>query len=532
MHSDVLMQRVHIIQATSPDMHPLLQRTDAGHRLLARYQRSQNDRHLDQSIEHFDQASNLCPVDHPCRSVALLNLATAKFISCQANGTYLDLDIPISLLQEALELRPTGHPDRPVTQLHLAIALLSRYSKRGFQADSDEGKELMNQVLGFSHVNSHVYRAALLAVETFPLHTARSADVHDLGWEQPIASMFPRSPDELGRRVQLCRDRDDPRALDEVISLHYDALQYYGMAHPQRPQLLCNLSVVLITRFECRGNDQDLDEAIELQKEALAFCPIGHPQRSTSLNNIAGVLRARFKHRGNGQDLDEALSLHKEALALRPVGHPDRSSSLNDIANVLSTRFNQQGNDQDLDEALLLHREALALRPVGHRDRPLSLHNIACVLSICFKHRRNDEHLNESLEHAHSALSLMEYNPRRLLVHQLLANIYLLFNESGRHSITGDHAANLNTAMHHLRTAAHFVPGGMLFRLRVSLQWVQSADQYEHSTLLDAYATSMKLLDAYMSVTASVSSRHNTMKLFPPTLAVHAASCALRAGDA
>src|SRR6267154_5493312 len=155
MHSDVLMQRVHIIQATSPDMHPLLQRTDAGHRLLARYQRSQNDRDLDESIKHFDQASNLCPVDHPCRSVALLNLATAKFISCQANGTYLDLDIPISLLQDALYLRPTGHPDRPVTQLHLAIALLSRYSKQGFQGDADDAEELLDEVLDICHANSH-----------------------------------------------------------------------------------------------------------------------------------------------------------------------------------------------------------------------------------------------------------------------------------------------------------------------------------------------------------------------------------------
>ncbi|KAG1801109.1 hypothetical protein EV424DRAFT_1437267, partial [Suillus variegatus] len=34
-----------------------------------------------------------------------------------------------------------------------------------------------------------------------------------------------------------------------------------------------------------------------------------------------------------------------------------------------------------------------------------------------------------------------------------------------------------------------------------------------------------------MSKTASVSSRHNIMKEFPSTLAVDAASCALRSGD-
>ncbi|KIK35939.1 hypothetical protein CY34DRAFT_16724 [Suillus luteus UH-Slu-Lm8-n1] len=41
----------------------------------------------------------------------------------------------------------------------------------------------------------------------------------------------------------------------------------------------------------------------------------------------------------------------------------------------------------------------------------------------------------------------------------------------------------------------------------------------------------MQLMDAYMSATASVSSRHSAMKDFPSTLAVDAASCALRSGD-
>ncbi|KAG1824159.1 hypothetical protein DFJ58DRAFT_738760 [Suillus subalutaceus] len=41
----------------------------------------------------------------------------------------------------------------------------------------------------------------------------------------------------------------------------------------------------------------------------------------------------------------------------------------------------------------------------------------------------------------------------------------------------------------------------------------------------------MSLLDAHMSSTASVSSRHNAMKAFPRALAVDAASCALHRGD-
>ncbi|KAG2143648.1 hypothetical protein DEU56DRAFT_791724 [Suillus clintonianus] len=92
---------------TSDDMHALVLRTDAGHGLLARYRRTQNTRDLDESITHFERASDLCAMGHPCRPAALFNLASAKFVNCQVNGTYLDLDISISLFQDAFDLPPS-----------------------------------------------------------------------------------------------------------------------------------------------------------------------------------------------------------------------------------------------------------------------------------------------------------------------------------------------------------------------------------------------------------------------------------------
>ncbi|KAG1732666.1 uncharacterized protein EDB91DRAFT_666783 [Suillus paluster] len=725
--------------------------TNAGHCILARYKRTQDHRDLDQAIKHFECASDLCPVDHPYRPATLSNLATAKFVSCQVNGTYLDLDIPISLFQDALDMRPTGHPDRPLTQLHLAIALLSRFAKRGFQADADAAKELLNEVGNVSLADSHVSRAALLSIETSAL--VRSTDANTLGAEGPIASMLPWSPSELARRAELCLRTDDLHAVDEVISLHYDALGYYSTANDQRGQLLCNVGLMLATRFnrrgnsqdldkaiaferealalhpightdryealnnlvnqlstrfelqgndqdlddgimlnrealalhpvgdakfwalnnlanalstrfkhrgsvqgldeaivhhrealalcpvghkyrygslnnlanqlsirfqhrgndqdldlaivlqrealalcpvghthrslssdnlanqlfirfQHRGNDQDLDEAIVLNREALALCPVGHTNRSASLNSLASQLSPRFEHRGNDQDLDEAIMLLREALALCPVGHADRSvslihlaarlstrfkehrgndqdldepivllkealalypvghkhryMSLNSLAIELSTRFKHRGNDQDLDQAIVLHREALALCPVGHTHRFMSLNNLAGELSIRYEHRRNDQDLQESLQNLRCALTLLtQHDPRQLGVRRSLAAVYLLAYQSG----LGEHTEDLNTAMHHLKVAANSVSGGLLARLRTSLSWVRHADQHSHGTDLEARATSIQLLDAFMSATASVSSRHRIMKEFPSTLAVNAASCALRRGD-
>ncbi|KAG1783390.1 hypothetical protein EV702DRAFT_257216 [Suillus placidus] len=247
----------------SDDIRALLLRTDAGHGLLARYRRMQNHRDLDQSINHFECALDLCSMNHPYRPAALFNLATAKFLSCQADGRHLNLDIPINLFQDALNLRPTDHLDRTVTQLHLAIALLSRFAKRGFQIDADAAQELLSEVLDACPANSHIYRAALIAIESSALHSAGSIDANDLGRERPAASMLPLSPDQLAYLAEWCSGRDDPHTLDEVISLHYDALGYYNTGNARRGQSLGNLCILLQIRFERLGNDEDLDQAIE-----------------------------------------------------------------------------------------------------------------------------------------------------------------------------------------------------------------------------------------------------------------------------
>ncbi|KAG1736959.1 CHAT domain-containing protein [Suillus lakei] len=613
----------------SSEMDALVLRTDAGHRLLARYRRTQNNRDLGQSINHFEHASDLCPMGNPYRPAALFNLATAKFVSCKADGRYLDLDLPISLFQDALDLRPTGHPDRTVTQIHLAISLLSRFAKRGFQTDDDEAKELLNEVLNVCHVDSHIHRAALLAIETSAPHPAGSTDANDPGQEWPAASMLPLSPNQLADLAERCMQGDDPGALDEVISLHYDALgndedldqaialQREALAlrpightdrslslnnlaaelstrfshrgndedldqaialhrdalalrpvghtdrssslnnlvaelstrfwhrgndedldqaialhrealalclvgHTDRSSSLGNLATQLSTCFLHRGNDEDLDQAIALHREALALCPVGHADRSSSLNNLAAQLSIRFSHRGNDKDLDQAIALQREVLALRPVGHRDRSSPLNNLTNQLSTRFSHRGNDEDLDQAIALQREVLALCPVGHTDRSSSLNNLANQLSTRFSHQGNDEDLDQAIALHREALALQP-------VHKTLADVYLLFYRLGLDP--SGNTDSLNAVMYHLKAAVNVVSGRLLSRLRASLLWVHHADQHAHGTQLEAYATSMQLLDAHMSATASVSSRHSAMKEFPRTLAVDAASCALHSGD-
>ncbi|KAG1722192.1 hypothetical protein EDB19DRAFT_1576471, partial [Suillus lakei] len=97
----------------------------------------------------------------------------------------------------------------------------------------------------------------------------------------------------------------DPRALDGVISLHYDALGYHNTIHSRRGQFLCNPGVMPVTRPERRGNDEDLDQAITLQRD-----------RSSSLFNLATQLSTRFDHRGDDEYPDDAIALNREAVSM------------------------------------------------------------------------------------------------------------------------------------------------------------------------------------------------------------------------
>jgi CHAT domain-containing protein/tetratricopeptide (TPR) repeat protein len=512
--------------------------------LSTRFDHRGNAEDLDQAIALAREALALCPVGHTDRSSSLNNLANRLSTRFIHRGNAEDLDQAIALQLEVLALHPVGHPDRSKSLNNLANQLSTRFDHRGNAEDLDQAIALHREALALCPVG----------------HPDRSSSLNNLA-------------NQLSHRFGCRGDAGD---LDQAIALHREALALRPVGHTDRSLPLNNLSLHLHTRFDHRGNAEDLDQAIALAREALALCPVGHKDRSKSLNNLAihlsvrfdhrgnaedldqaialvrealtlrtvdhkdrslplnnlaNQLSTRFNHRGNAEDLDQAIALAREALALCPVGHKDRSNSLNSFAAQLSTRFDHRGNAEDLDQAIALHREALALRPVGHPDRPTSLINLANVLSTRYDHQGNTEDLNESRDNLCCALTLLtQHDPRRSNVHKSLATIYLSFHLSGLGG-PGEDTDSLNVAMHHFKAAANFVPAGLLRRLRASLSWVHHADEHRHGTALEAYGTSMQLTDAYMSATASVSSRHSAMKDFPNTLAVDAASCALRSGD-
>ena len=418
---------------------------------------------------------------------------------CEQTNDSHALDEVISLHYKALKYCGTTQLDRKKLLNSLGCAVYRHFQHRGSDKDLDEAIMLHREALSLRSVG----------------HLGRPKSLNNLA-------------NILHKRFQYQGINDD---LDEAVVLHREALTLRPVGHPDRAGSQNNLANTLHKRFQHQGSDKDLDEAIMLHREALTLRPVGHPDRPLSLNNLASILHKCFERRGSDKDLNEVIMLSREALTLRPVGHLDRPLSLGNLANALYKCFQHRGGDKDLDEATMLHREALALCPVGHPDRPQSLHNLARVLNERFQHQGGQQDVNDALANAYSALTLSKaHDPILAQINGLLADIHLSLYRSGLNSTAND-TDDLNAAIHHLKVAADSVSSGLLNRLRRSLQWVDIADKYTHHTLLEAYANSIQLLDAHMSATASVSSRHHVMKLIPPSFTVNPASIALHNGE-
>ncbi|KIJ62206.1 hypothetical protein HYDPIDRAFT_136260 [Hydnomerulius pinastri MD-312] len=479
--------------------------------LQMRFERQGRVQDLDESIQRGRAMSLSCPND----SEILNNLANALCMRFEQRGDGKDLDEAIEHHRVALQLTPAGHPDRSSSLNNFASALWTRFQQRGDGMDLDEATEHFRVALQLTPAG----------------HPDRSYSLNNLA-----SALWTRS-----------EQRGDGKDLDEAIEHHRVALQLRPAGHPDRSSSLNNLASALSTRFEQRGDGKDLDEAIEHFRVALQLTPTGHPLRSVSLNNLASALWTRFEQRGDGKDLDEAIEHYRVALQLRPAGHPDRSSSLNNLASALYTRFKQRGDGKDLDEAIehfpvalqltpagdgkdldeaIEHfRVALQLRPTGHPDRSSSLNNLASALFMQFERQGDGKGLDEAIQLSSTAAEQSLARPTHLHAQLNLAEMSLALWRS-------QHTTQvLDDAMDHYRAAAQYAPAGLLRRLQSSLQWVKDAEDHQHTSALDAYAQSLQLLDSHISATASVSSRHQARKHFPPDLSVNAASCALRQGD-
>lgn len=295
-------------------------------------------RDLDESIQLFRTAADICPVEHFLRPTLLDRLSTSLLARFRQEGSSGDLDASITMHREALALRPVGHPDHSVSLDNLASSLVKRFEQATLVGDL--------------------------------------TDVINLHCAMPDSRRSATSQ-SLAYYLLACFERNTgSRDLGEAIELHRAALDSHPEGHPDRPMTLNKLGYALARRFEDGGSEDDLNESITLLRSALALFPVEHPDYITALVNLATSLLIRFEQNGdaedsdpqnpsascpmhcqqtgNAEDLNESISLFRSAIALREAIKPEHTDALLGLASSLQARFRKDGGEEDFEEATQL----------------------------------------------------------------------------------------------------------------------------------------------------------------------------------
>ncbi|KAF8872483.1 hypothetical protein CPB84DRAFT_1854456 [Gymnopilus junonius] len=367
---------------------------------------------LDEAILLYRQAIQLTPPSHPYYASTLNNLAASFFARFEQQGDsqqgeISDLDEALSSHRQALKLRPPPHPYRSNSLNNLASALFTRFKQLGKGADLDEVISLHRKALEL-RLPPHTNRPQSLNNLANALEARSHCSLNNLAsalfirFEERGADLDLDEAISLYRRAlefTPSRHPDHATSLNNLANALFTRFESRGEGLDNRPISLNNLAYALSIRFEQQNNHSDLDEVISLHRQALNLTPPTYPEHASSLNNLANALFTKFKHQYGGSYLDEAILLHRQALELMPSVHPNRSKSLNNLANALRFRFKLQGEDLVLDEAISLDKQALELLPPSHPRRFITLGNLALHHIAAHKRLGADDttHLQQSM---------------------------------------------------------------------------------------------------------------------------------------
>ncbi|KAI0083541.1 CHAT domain-containing protein [Irpex rosettiformis] len=177
------------------------------------------------------------------------------------------------------------------------------------------------------------------------------------------------------RAYEQYKNRGDMDALEMSIQCYRVAMGATEDDHPEKVDIINNLGVALLRRFEYAGERQNLEEAIFLRQLANALTPDDSPDKPSRLSNLAASIFSRFKREGRTEDLEEAIGLWTHAVELVPDSHVHKPTLLGNLGSSHLTRFEQLGKLEDLESAIAKHARAVELTPDGHPDKPSLLNN-------------------------------------------------------------------------------------------------------------------------------------------------------------
>ncbi|KIL59209.1 hypothetical protein M378DRAFT_169612 [Amanita muscaria Koide BX008] len=489
---------------------------------LERFEHEADRQDLDNAVLHSRRAVALAP-DSGSEHVGLLASAALKLRqhAC-TRGNERALDDAITFLREALDYG-TDPSRRMVVFLQLSSAHLERFIRLSDQQDLDG--------------------AALRFLDALEMHllgnfgdSGNTIDAFSF-LEAMLEMRNNQGVRGEGRNMANVQRRG--ATLDDAVIILRHSAKLCPSSHSNYPYILHCLGKALCQRHKLSSDDQDLNEAIESFEAALGHLRGDHPIRPELLYDITSSLSTR----GGPHDTQNVVRYGHQALELLPPNHQYRPILLISLASTLHRCYAQSGEKSAIDETIFYHSEFRKQLDVSSKfGNPFSTNLLDLLESYLRQVRDNpkppldDKILDDLFLKAEEMEGFFGFSEITEMSGasgplKLLGDIFCLRFESKQQRDPRTNDSSLQTATDYFKAATEHKLSSPFQRLQASIRWVYNAEKYHHDSALDAYGHCLRLLDIHLATTASIDSRYQMRKDFPPYQAVNAASCALRQGD-
>ncbi|KAG2075335.1 hypothetical protein BDR04DRAFT_35144 [Suillus decipiens] len=487
---------IHLCPRGSPDYFALL--THVNNALSTRFSRRQDVQDLERIIDYCDSALRDVPRHHISNRILAMDRADALLQRYIHEGGMNTLDHVISCYRDIMQDLSRGHQAFPHALIQLAYALQARFQQSG---DADDLNCAVN-------------------------HYRMACKVCPLGHEDHCDA-FSGLGNTLLLRFQIFGSLDD---LDTCLVhlAHVVEARALTTYHPGHPKGLSSFACAIFTRFQNQHDITDLDIAVKYLQTAL-----DHPDQSDRRNNLtylAAALSVRYDEREDINDLREGIKLFETALPMFALNTPQALDLRRNLAFSLQKMYAKRQTIEDLNTAIAHFEAFVTISPEGHPDMPVALISLASCRHMRAKAGKDNDGFQNALQLlANASEKLPEAHSWFSLIYDLYTTIFTDY-----YKLT-DNASFLEKAFQYHQLASS-APGIHTWnRLTAALNWRANADVFHHRSALEAYKTSIKLLDRHVMATPTVSGRYKVLHAGilrdTPSLAADATACAISEGD-
>ncbi|KAG2145334.1 CHAT domain-containing protein [Suillus bovinus] len=511
--------------------------------LIIRYKTRGDVADLDDAIEHSEAAICVCPRESTNYFPLLTHVNNALSARFSRRQDVLDLNRIIDYCDSALRDVPHHDISNQVFAMDRADALLQRYFHEG-------GVDALDHVISFyrdimqdiSRGHQAFSRVLIQLASALQARFEQSGNADDLNCAvnhyRTSCEVCPSGHDDhsaafsgLGNalllRYQIFGPLDD---LDECLVhlAHVVEARALAPCHPEYPKGLANFAYAIFARFQNQHDLTDLDTAVNYLQVAR-----DHPNQSERrhiLTYLATALSARYNEREDIDDLQESIKLFETALPMFAPNNPQALHLRRNLARSLQKMYAKRQTIEDLNAAITHFETYLTVSPEDHPDLPLALISLASCRHMRAKAGKDDDGFQDALLLLSNASEkLPEAHSWFFLIYHLYTTIFGDYYKSTKDTLF------LEKAFHYHQLASS-APGIHTWdQLTAALRWRTDANVFHHTSALEAYKTSLKLLDRHIMATPTVHGRYKALLGGilgdTPSLAADATACAISAGD-